>query len=278
MTEDNSLSNGKINNNRRIIDMHAHIFPHKIADKAVHSIADFYGVPINQNGSVQDLLRLSEEAGICKTLVHSTATKPQQVKSINSFIFDAVSKSDKLIGFGTLHPDFDDIDNEVQKMIEHGLKGVKLHPDFQEFYIDDPKAFKMYEACKGRLPILFHTGDDLLDFSRPKKLSKVLDKFPDLVVIAAHLGGYRRWEESYEYLAGRDNLYFDTCSAVGIVDNEFAIKIIQKHGVDKIFFASDYPMWNPKDEMAKVLTLGLSDSELEQIFYSNAYNFLKSIT
>lgn len=259
---------------KKYVDMHAHIFPEKIAYKAVEAIAGFYNIQMRCDGTIDDLLVKEDMAGIEKILVHSTATKPEQVRDINNYIIKSVSNCDRFIGFGTMHPDFDDIDSEIQRIIDGGLKGIKLHPDFQMFNIDDPKVFGIYETCEGRLPILFHTGDDRYDFSRPKRLADVLEKFPDLVVIAAHFGGYSRWEEALEYLAGRKNVYMDTSSSLGMIDDELARKIIEKHGADNMLFGSDYPMWEPKDEIDKLINLGIGKEDLEKILHKNAEIFL----
>lgn len=102
-------------------------------------------------------------------VVQSVATVPEQVHNINSFIAEQVRlHPDKFIGFGALHPDFPDISGETERIISLGLKGIKLHSDFQKFNIDDLKAFPIYEAAEGRLPILFHCGDDRYDFSHPR--------------------------------------------------------------------------------------------------------------
>ena len=130
-----------------ITDAHAHIFPPKIAQKAVGSIGDFYHIPMSHPGSPEALLQSGAAIGTRKYLVCSTATRPAQVVSINDFIQNCCQQHKELLGFATLHPAFEDIPGEVSRVAGLGLRGVKLHPDFQQFCIDDPAAFPIYDAC-----------------------------------------------------------------------------------------------------------------------------------
>lgn len=260
---------------RKIIDMHAHIFPQKIAAKAVQSICDFYDKPMYAAGTVEGLLKQCRIHGIRRVLVHSTATRAMQVQSINEYIIAEVQQHNELIGFGTLHPGYPDIQGEIRRMTGAGLQGVKLHPDFQQFYIDDPGIFHLYEACaEAGLPVLIHAGDYRQEYSRPGRLAKVVEKYPDLQIIAAHFGGWSVWEEAYAVLQPWKNLYFDTSSSLYELDKSFVHRFFHKFGTDQIFFGTDYPMWNAGEEITKVLELGLSEKENEKIFYQNAVKFL----
>jgi len=181
-----------------IIDSHAHIFPAKIAVKAAQSIGEFYNIGMRYDGTIESLLASGDRIGVSRYIVHSTATKIEQVIPINDFIFSTIKEYNCFIGYGTLCPGMGKKEtfDEVERIISLGLKGIKLHPDFQKFNIDDESAFLIYEACEGRLPILFHVGDDRYDTSSPTRLLNVLNKFPNLTAIAAHLGGYQRWDEA----------------------------------------------------------------------------------
>ena len=162
-------------------------------------------------------------------------------------------------------------------MISLGLKGIKLHPDFQHFNIDAPEAFPIYEAAEGRLPILIHMGDGRYEYSRPCRLLNVVKQFPKLVVIAAHLGGYQRWDEA-EALSGylgNPNIYIDTCSSIQFIPKERSVKIIRSHGVDNVFWGTDFPMWDHEKELNRFLGLGLTEEEKEKILWKNAENFVK---
>ncbi len=254
----------------KIIDIHAHIFPEKIAKKATRSTGYYYGIPMYGNGTVSDLCENGSKIGVYRYVVHSTATRAEQVQSVNDFIASVQRSNDSFIGFGTLHPEFDDIEGEVERILSLGLKGIKLHPDFQRFNIDDRRAMSIYEAIEGRLPLLIHMGDERRTFSHPKRLAHVLDIFPNLIVIAAHMGGYRMWDESMEYLVGRD-VYFDTSSTLMFLDSDRVVEMIRTHGPERIFFGVDYPMWSHEEELKRLCSLGLSDGELELILCKNAY-------
>lgn len=159
-----------------IIDAHAHIFPDKIAKKATDAIGDFYGIQMTESAGTPDvLLQEGRLAGITKFVVHSTATTVKQVENINKYIVSETEAHPEFIGFMTLHPDMDeeDMDSEIRFAISHGIRGVKLHPDFQKFAIDEPRAEKIYKTLDGRLPILFHTGDKRYNFSNPERLAKI---------------------------------------------------------------------------------------------------------
>ena len=259
-----------------IIDAHAHIYPHKIAQKATEVIGEFYDIKMqNPAGTTDNLLAQGEKAGISKYVVHSCATKPQQVRSINEFVKSELVKYDNFIGFMTLHQDLTEgeIFEEVNWAVKNGFKGVKLHPDFQKFNIDDPAAYPIYEAAEGRMPILFHAGDDRYDFSHPTRLLRIVERFPNLVVIAAHLGGYHCWDDASVYF-GHPRVFIDTSSALPFMESERAASIIHAHGVDRVFFGTDSPMWNHVDEWARFNALGLSKEERQQILWDNAAKLL----
>lgn len=143
-----------------IFDAHAHIYPEKIAVKAAHAIGDFYDIPMKYDGTVEHLLALGDEFGVQKFLVHSVATVEHQVTRINDFIIaECRAHPERFIGFATLHPDFENPFDELNRVKAEGLRGVKLHPDFQKFEISDPVMDEAYEAmAQLNLPVLFHTG------------------------------------------------------------------------------------------------------------------------
>ena len=252
-----------------ICDAHAHIFPKKISEKAVSSIGDFYSIPMScKNGISDELIECGDKIGVSHYLVCSTATVPHQVESINSFIINECELHPEFVGFGTLHPDYDNIEKEVDRIISSGLRGIKIHPDFQEFYIDDDKAEKIYRAIEGKLPILIHMGDPRYDYSRPKRLENVMKAFPKLEVFAAHLGGYERWDEAITCLFGK-NIHFDTSSSLEFLSPDYARDIIRGFGVDNIFFGTDFPMWDHYGEIQRFMRLSLNDDENKKILGDN---------
>ena len=218
-----------------------------------------------------DLVQSADKSCIDYIVIHSTATKASQVKSINDWVAGHVSE--RLIGFGTLHPDMSDAGDEIERIITLGLKGIKLHPDFQGFNADDPKMDKIYPLIENRLPLLIHCGDEKLDNSSPKRIANVLDRFPGLTIIAAHLGGHKTWQESIEYLVCK-NVYMDTSSAIRYMDSTLAVKLIKKHGTDKIVFGTDYPIVYHESELEVFNQLDLNETEKENILYNNAAGIL----
>ena len=174
-----------------IFDSHVHIYPEKIADKAAQNIGAFYNLNMRFNGSIPTLLSECDKAGVNRCLVNSVATTHEQVTKINDFISESVRNyPDRFVGFGSLHPSMtaDEVDAEVKRMLEIGLMGIKLHPDFQYFAIDDKHAMEMYEAIDGRLPLLFHTGDTRYSYSNPHRLAAAAKRFPKQRMIGAHFG------------------------------------------------------------------------------------------
>ena len=261
----------------RIFDSHIHIYPDKIASKAAQNIGQFYNIEMDSDGTLAHLLDICEKNGIKKCLVHSVATKHDQVPKINDFIYSAVqAHPDMFVGFCTLHPDMDvkETEAELDRVIKMGLRGIKLHPDCQKFRIDDKHAMEMYEVIDGRLPILFHTGDKRFDYSNPDRMKRMALRFPKQRVIAAHFGGYSVWEDAVKTLPGLDNLWVDESSSLPFITPEKAKEYINAYGDDRVFFGTDYPMWDAKDELERFDRIDLTDTQREKILWKNAADFL----
>lgn len=258
-----------------VIDAHCHVYPDKIAHKAAGAISTFYDrseVKPHGDGTVSMLISDGIDAGIDKFIVQSVATTPHQVASINRFISDSVKNSGgRLAGLGTLHPDSENQEKDVQNIIDLGLHGVKLHPDIQGFKIDDYRCLKIYELCEqAGLPILMHTGDSRYDNSNPNRLLPVLEIYTNLTVIGAHLGGWSMWEEASKKLAHTPNLYVDCSSSMQWLTGEKTVEIIRRYGADRVLFGTDYPMWSPHDEIKNFMSLDLTDDERRLILSENA--------
>ena len=255
-----------------ICDAHCHIYPEKIAARAVAGTDNFYGEHSTGLGTVTDLLQRGGEAGIDHFIVQSVATTPRQVRRINEFIAAEVAESGgRLTGLGTLHPESEDIEGDVAHLLSLGLRGVKLHPDIQQFKIDDYRCLKIYELCEGRLPILMHTGDYRYDFSNPNRLLPILKIYQNLTVIGAHMGGWSIWEEASRQLAGMPNLYVDCSSSFPYLKPEQAREIILRYGAERVLFGTDYPMWTPQNELDYFFSLALGDEENRKILSENVF-------
>ena len=255
----------------KVFDAQCHIFPAKIAQKAAAATATFYdNLGKTYDGTVQTLF--AEGEGIGQFLVQSVATKPEQVRHINEFIAAEVAQfPDRLYGFGALHPQSETLTGDIAHLRALGLHGVKLHPDIQRFRLDSRECFALCEQCEGVLPLLLHTGDRRYSFSNPEQLLPLLRRFPKLTVIAAHFGGYSVWDEATAQLAGRfENLWVDCSSSFFAMDDAHARELICAYGAERVLFGTDYPMWNPAQELERFLALRLPQRDGENILYNNA--------
>lgn len=255
-----------------VIDAHCHIYPEKIAGKAVAATDKFYNSNAFGEGTVSHLSKAYREFGVDHAIVQSVATTAHQVKSINEFIAAEVDKSEGfLTGLGTLHPDSVDISGDIEHLIELGLKGVKLHPDIQGFQVDKGNLLKIYECCeKKNLTILMHTGDYRYDNSNPNRVLPVLKAYPNLTVIGAHFGGWSVWEEACDSFAGLENFYVDCSSSFEFSHDVDFKELIFRYGTDKVLFGTDYPMWSVQDEIETFFAMDLGDDINRQILSENA--------
>ena len=259
----------------RIIDFHTHIYPDAIAPKAAANIGKFYDLPMRFDGTLGALFNMGEAAGIDAYVVFSVATSEKQVPSINDYIASQVSAHPgKLYGLAAMHPDYVDFGAELDRIQALGLKGIKLHPDFQRFKIDDARMMPLYaQAERRRLPIVVHTGDSRFDFSGPQYVLNVMQRYPNLKMICAHFGGWSQWEQAVKLLAG-SGVMVDTCSSLAFLSTAKAQELIAAYGEDNVLFGTDYPMWDAKDELAMLRALDLGDAVLEKILSLNAMRVL----
>ena len=266
--------NKDIYENYEIIDAHAHIFPEKIAEVATVSIGEFYDIPMKGCGSSEKLIESGKKIGVSRYLVCSTATTAHQISAINSFISEECKLHPEFYGFGTTHTDSADLDADVEQMLSLGLHGVKLHPDFQKFNADSPEAYKIYERIEEKLPLLIHCGDNRYDFSAPQRIANIHKDFPKLKILAAHLGGYQRWNDAEKLLTPDDYLRFDISSSMAFMTPERAGELIHKYGSENCFFGVDFPMWTHEEELERFFAIGLTEKENRMILADNFKNFL----
>lgn len=259
----------------RIIDVHAHIYPPKIEAKAVNAIREFYDRPyMAHKGSPEALLESGKSAGITDYMVFSTATVPHQVESINNFIIDAVSKHSEFIGAGTIHVDYENNVGELERIYNAGLRGIKFHPDFQKFDIDDRRLYPSFEYLQDKgMFFITHSGDPRYPFSRPEKVAHVAKEFPKLRIIAAHFGGWMMWDIARNYLADLPNVYYDTSSTYGFGGIEPVKEGFRAFDNSHLFFGCDYPMWDYRQELDMLETIGLTQRELEDVLFNNFARF-----
>jgi predicted TIM-barrel fold metal-dependent hydrolase len=270
-----------------VIDFHTHIYPDKIAAKAVENIGAFYTLPMQCDGTVKGLLesagkddgcgtnRSINRCGINRFVVFSAAAAPGQVERINNYIASVCAEHPELTGFGTLHPGLDDPEAEIGRFAGLGLRGVKFHHDMQQIDLDDRKMMDLYALLEGRFPVVLHAGDYRYGYSHPSKIAKVLDAFPKLVVVAAHFGGWSVFDLALEYFQQRF-CYFDISSSLPFLGKKRARELIRIYGAERFLFGSDYPMWNPARCLEEFLELDLSADERELILHGNAERILRT--
>ena len=188
---------------------------------------------------------------------------------LNEFIADCVKKTPNLIGFGSLYPTMEGWEPELERMPELGIRGIKIHPDFQRIPIDEPAAVPMYRAiAKAGLPVLFHMGDARMDYSAPERLTNLIRQVPDLVAIAAHFGGWNAWDSAYAH-PQPENVYYDTSSTFAFLCKERCEELMDRLGAHRFLFGTDFPMWSPKTELERFMELDLDDTARETILYGN---------
>lgn len=257
----------------KIIDMHTHVYPDAIAAKAARSIRNYYHLGENMDGTISTVLERGREAGIVHWLILPVAVKPEHVQSINNFTHQQVQQHSCFTGFGTVHAEMENMMEEVERIASLGLKGIKLHPDCQHFNIDDPRLFPLYEEIQGMLPMMIHLGDERYDYSHPARLRKVLREFPRLQVCAAHFGGHTMYETAKEYLSDTDCI-LDISSTLMFLDKKTAESYVNHYGAERLAFGTDYPVWDPVQEVQRFLSLDLTEDQKEQIAWKTASRFL----
>lgn len=261
------------------IDFHTHIFPDKLACRALQKLEKAAGgTSPYYDGTRNGLLRFMRENEIDQSVVLHVATNPGNMHSVNDFA--ASVNGGPLISFGSVHPDAPDALEELDRICGLGLKGIKLHPDYQQFYGDDPKLWPIYEKiAKLGLILVFHTGVDIGLYPpvhmTPRRLKRALKPLEGTAVVAAHFGGYLMWEEALDCLAGMD-VYFDTAYAAGKIPPGIVRRIIREIGPDRILFGSDLPWSDPREEVSLLNTLDLSEEEMEKILYKNAEKLMNA--
>ncbi|MBR1383177.1 MAG: amidohydrolase [Ruminococcus sp.] len=261
-----------------LIDFHFHAFNEKIAERAIAKLEVTCGQKALTNGTLANAVELFDKWDVDKGVLLPIATKPTQQKVINDWA--AAVNSERIISFGSIHPEAEDVYDELKRIKSLGLHGIKLHPDYQQFFIEEERLDPIFDAMEALdLPVVIHAGLDPLSpdmiYCKPKPASEMIKKHPGLTVILAHLGGNECWEDSLEYICGLEgNVYIDTAYSLKCPD-ELMYKIIKKHGADRVLFGSDCP-WAEADKVrAKIEAMPLSDREKEMIFHENAERLLK---
>jgi predicted TIM-barrel fold metal-dependent hydrolase len=258
-----------------IIDSHCHIWPEKVVDKAKFHLENLLGIKMVVLPTAANLLKYMDEAGISKSIVSSVASRTDQVVSINKWLFSLCQK--RFIIFASMHPFFNGFKEELKK-IKDNAYGVKFQPEFQNFYFDDESIFYVYEEIeKLQIPLLVHCGKEANSRgnlrSSPNRILRVLNKFPSLKVIGAHMGGFLMWEKSLKLLAGK-NIYFDTSGSIRLMKRDLLNKFFCKHGFEKIIFGSDFPLEDSKKDIDFIDSLDIDKGNKQKILSGNIKKLL----
>ena len=251
------------NSNIEVIDIHTHCFPDTLAEKAISILARQAKTKPYCDGTIKSLRASMKKSGVDISIIQNIATKPQQTDTINRWA--AEIQSEDIISFGTIHPDYKGWKEEIIYLKDNGIKGVKFHPDYQEFFVDEKRMYPIYERLFSEgFIVLFHAGVDIglpePYHCTPKRLSKVLREFPKAVIIAAHMGGYRYWDDVEKYLIG-ESVYFDTSYSFKFLGIENMERMIREHGVEKILFATDSPWGDQAEDLKFVGELNINKNE-----------------
>jgi predicted TIM-barrel fold metal-dependent hydrolase len=260
----------------RIIDVHTHIWPDTLAAAAVSAVGSQGHIGAHYDGTVAGLKAAMDRAGVDISVVLPVATKPGQVRTINDW---AASLRDdpRIVPFGAMHPDFEDPGAEIARMRGLGITGFKMHPEYQAFEPLDPKLEPVYAAAiENGMTLLFHAGGDVaFDTVRgtPAVFATLLDTWPELHAVLAHMGGFRQWHEVTGRLAGRD-VYFDTAYTLGHLPDDEFVALAREHGCSRVLFGSDGPWTDVAQQIEHLRRLPFTADEFAAILGGNAERLL----
>lgn len=261
-----------------IVDFHTHAFPDELAKRAVSGLAsEAYRLlaPVS-DGTVAGLIKNMDDWGIGVSVVQPVVTKQSQTQNTN--LWAASVASDRLVCFGGVFPHTDDYKRDIDFVVSLGLKGLKFHAEYQDFIIDEPNMLKVYDyALSKGLIILHHAGFDVAFRppykSSPKRFLNIINAMKGGVIIASHLGGCTQWGDVEHFLAGTD-IYLDTSMGLEFYSEEQFLRILEKHGADKMLFASDSPWSHAGNEIKHLNALPIPKADKIAILGGNAQRIL----
>ncbi len=261
------------------LDVHTHAFPDAVAAHAMPILLSegVWEKPTAcYDGTVAGLLGALDRAGIDRAVVCSVATKAAQTPKISDWSMHIAS--DRLLPFASIHPDFPDPETEAARLAEGGIRGLKFHPQYAGVPIDDPRVVRLARAAaENGLSLLLHAGYDLAyepdDLGAPVRIRRLREAVPDLRLLAAHMGGWRCWDDVLEYLTGLP-VYFDTSYSLGWCDPDRLRRLLDAHPIEFICYGSDAPWADPQREVEKVRNLGLGEKALHGVLWAHAHRFL----
>lgn len=260
-----------------VIDFHTHMFPERIAARTIEKLAKLVKDPPETDGTYEGLLKSTEESEIDCSVVLPIATKPSQFRSINEYA--SQFREGRIISFGSVHPASDNYKDELREIKSMGLKGIKLHPDYQDTYFNDIRYKRIVSyATELDLIVSVHAGVDPLCpndvHCTPQMSAELIDEVAPAKLVLAHLGGNQQWDEVEKYLAGR-NVYLDTAVIFDYIEQEQFIRIMRKHGSEKILFATDSPWAGQKRFVDVMKNMDITEEERENVLGRNGKRLLE---
>ncbi len=265
-----------------VIDVHAHTYPDEIAEKTVAKLGEIAGVSAHTDGTAKGLSEKAKEAGIDLTLIMPVATSPHQVAKINEVAYRInLSSSRKgLLSFGAIHPDSPDHKRVLRGIASLGLKGIKLHPDYQGAFFNDDRYKRIVDtATELGLYIMIHAG---VDIGLPEPVHATPDMIREVIhdtgsdkLILAHMGGWKLWDEVMEKLVGED-VRLDTSFSTGatevdgMLSEDRFVEMVRAFGADRILFGTDSPWASQRKSLKWIEHTSLKKEEKELIFGKNA--------
>jgi len=262
------------------IDVHTHVWPERIAEITLEAMARDTGLEAVSGNTVAALKAHMIESGVNKSVVLGITERPDQVRRANDWLISV--QDEMLVPFGAIHPRLETKADEVRRLREAGIKGIKLHPVMNQFYPDSPEMFSVYEELGEDMVLEIHTGrlpgskpgDPV--YAAPERVMNVVREFPRLKVIALHLGGFYMLDEAERDLLGRENVFIDTTWPPSLKDvaGETLSAIINKHGSHRVCFGTDYPLASQSADSEYIQSLGVSDGVVEAILGENARKFI----
>ena len=275
-----------------IIDFHTHTFPDKIASLAIEKLKAASHTRAFTGGTDGELLASMASCGIEKSVVLPVATNPEKIPHINDISAEK-NKSGKLIYFAAMHPDFENPRDELCRIRDLGIKGIKLHPVYQDIDFDDIRTLKILEYAEELgLITVTHAGLDIgfpgVERCTPKMIKNAVSSIQPKKLVLAHMGAWKMWREAAELLCGRD-IYIDTSFSIGkmvqdtpyysdaelqLLTPDGASEIISAFGADRVLFGTDSPWSDQKTAIDDILGLSIADDVKEKILHKNAESLL----
>jgi predicted TIM-barrel fold metal-dependent hydrolase len=260
-----------------LIDVHVHIFPDAVARRAVDRLSQLGSMCAYADGTRADLLAAMNRAGIDWAVNLPVATSSEQVSAINDWA--VANNVPPVHSLAAIHPDSPDPLAILGEAKRRGLRGVKMHPEYQQFDPCEDRLEFIWLACMELdFPILFHSGYDAAyppPFrSSPAKFAILARRHPRLRMVLAHCGCLEGWRDVPETLRGIPNVAVDLAYSAGIIPPDGLIRLIRGLGAERVFFGTDSPWQDAAADAKAFLALPLTPGERERIAWRNAVEWL----